>query len=141
MVKTAETKKNQKKIFIQWLGSGVSISKAAQLSRFARSSAYKWRSEDKVFAEKWDDAIEDGSDKLEDEAFRRAVTGTDKPVGFYQGAASSIVKSYSDNLLIFLLKARRPSKFGDKIEATANDKAMEELSVEDKEIIARMSIK
>ena len=54
-----------------------------------RSTAYLWRREDPEFAAKWDDAVADGIDLLEDEARRRALEGSDK-------------------LLMFLLERRRP---------------------------------
>lgn len=50
-----------------------------------------------AFAAEWDEAVDEGTDVLEDVAFRRAVDG-------------------SDRLLIFLLKARRPEKFRDGYE-------------------------
>jgi hypothetical protein len=50
---------------------------------------YKHRGNSEAFAGAWDDAVETGTDELEDEAFRRA-------------------KEDSDTLLIFMLKARRP---------------------------------
>lgn len=51
---------------------------------------------------------------MEDEAFRRAVNGTEKPV--YQGKELvGHVREYSDTLMIFMLKARRPEKFKDRV--------------------------
>lgn len=59
--------------------------------------------------------MEEGTDLLEDEAQRRARDGTQKPI--YQGGKKvGIVNEYSDTLLIFLLKARRRGKFGDKVQ-------------------------
>ena len=49
----------------------------------------------------------------EDEAVRRAHDGVDEPV-FYQGKACGVVRKYSDTLLIFLLKGRRPEKYRDR---------------------------
>jgi len=36
---------------------------------------------------------------------------------FYEGQVCGYVRRYSDTLLIFLLKARRPGKYGDKVTA------------------------
>lgn len=55
-------------------------------------------------------AYEAGTDRLEDEAFRRAHDGVKKPV-FQQGEKVGTVVEYSDNLMRDLLKARRPEKF------------------------------
>ena len=67
------------------------------------------RSED--FAAQWDDALEEGTDLLDAEARRRAVTGIDKPV-FYKGKVVGSITTYSDRLLMFLLRAHDP-KFRD----------------------------
>jgi hypothetical protein len=56
---------------------------------------YKHRANSETLAAAWDDAVEAGTDALEDEAVRRA-------------------KKSSDTLLIFLLKGRRPHKFKDR---------------------------
>jgi hypothetical protein len=52
---------------------------------------------------------ETGTDLLEDEALRRAEDGVAEP-RFYEGRLCGHVQKYSDTLLIFLLKARRPQK-------------------------------
>jgi hypothetical protein len=134
------TKKRQGE-FLQGLAEGLSVSMSAKFASVGRSTAYDWRTKDKCFAALWDGAIEEGSDLLEDEAWRRAVNGTDRPVGFYQGVAGDVIKSYSDRLLIFLLKARRPSKFGDKIETSTGENSMAELNAEDAEILKRAGFK
>ena len=66
------------------------------------------------FAAQWDEALEEGTDLLEAEARRRAVTGINKPV-FYKGEVVGSIPKYSDRLLIFLLKAHRPQMFGDGV--------------------------
>ena len=70
------------------------------------------RSED--FAAQWDEALEEGTDLLDAEARRRAVTGIDKPV-YYKGKVVGSITKYSDRLLMFLLKAHRPQKFRDGV--------------------------
>lgn len=84
-----------RKVFLDWLEKGYSPSKAAKKAgehlRFFR----KWKEDDPNFAEDWEDAIETGSDALEDVATLRAKRG-------------------SDGLLTTLLKARRPDKFREK---------------------------
>ena len=44
---------------------------------------------------------------------RRASEGTLKPV-FYQGKMCGEIREYSDTLLIFLLKARRPETYRER---------------------------
>lgn len=83
---------------LRQLELGRSISAACKAEGIGRSAYYVWRDEDEVFAKAADAAIEVGTDRLEDEAFRRATSR----------------KAPSDTLLIFLLKGRRREKYGDK---------------------------
>lgn len=61
-----------------------------------------------------EDAIETGTDLLEDDVRRRAVDGVEEPL-FHQGKKVGLTRKYSDTLLIFLLKARRPAKYRDSV--------------------------
>lgn len=90
------------------LSKGYSVTAACKAEGVARRSYYEWRAADPEFAANADEAIEAGTDLLEDEAKRRA-TGPDG----------------SDTLLIFLLKARRPDKYKDRVanEHTGKDGA------------------
>lgn len=94
--------------------NGGNISAACKTARFPRRTAYEARERDPAFAKLWDEAVERGIDALEDEALRRAHNGTLKPV-FYQGTKCGTVREYSDTLLIFMLKAKRPLKFRDNV--------------------------
>ena len=58
----------------------------------------------------WADALEEAADRLEMEAFRRAVEGIGED-RFFKGDVVGRVTRYSDRLLMFLLKARRPDRF------------------------------
>jgi hypothetical protein len=66
------------------LTQGSSVTKSCQYAGIARQTAYDWRYADEEFAKQWDDAVEQGTDRLEDEAFRRAHDGVQKPI-VYQG--------------------------------------------------------
>ncbi len=81
--------------FLAALGEGLSVAGAAKLAGVGRQTVYDWRKRDGEFAAAWDDAIETGTDNLEDEARRRPM-------------------STSDTLMIFLLKARRPDKYKER---------------------------
>lgn len=82
--------------FLKALRSGKSVTAACRIGRIARTAAYEWRKGDEAFAKAWDEAIEEGTDGLEDSAHTRA-------------------KKSSDTLMIFLLKARRPDKFKERV--------------------------
>jgi hypothetical protein len=53
-----------------------------------------------------------GVDALEEEALRRGVEGVLEPV-WYNGEIVGHRRKYSDNLLMFMLKGRRPETFRD----------------------------
>lgn len=97
------------------------MTRAARATRRHRSTWYRWRAERPEFATAWAAALEHGTDALEDEAVRRAVEGVIKPV-FHQGKRVGTLKIYSDALLMFLLRARRPEKFTDRT-GSASDSA------------------
>ena len=90
------------------------MSEAARKIGLARSSVYEWRDADAAFAAAWSDAEQEAADKLEREAWRRAVDGVNKPVTF-QGAITATYLEYSDRLLELLLKAHRPEKFKERV--------------------------
>lgn len=100
--------------FLAVLADTCNVSEAARKAGIGRSSAYEWREDDPTFAAAWDQAEQEAADKLEREAWRRAVEGTDKPVTF-QGAITATYKEYSDRMLELLLKAHRPDKFKERV--------------------------
>jgi hypothetical protein len=74
---------------------------------------YRWRATDPQF-EAWKLAYERGTDVLEDEAQRRAVDGVQDFRLDRHGVEHPYTR-YSDALLMFLLKARRPERFRDNV--------------------------
>lgn len=100
--------------FLESLSSGTSITTACKTARVGRSTAFDHRQRDEDFALAWHEAAEAGADLLEDEARRRAAEGTLKPV--YQGGKLvGEIREYSDTLLIFLLKGKRPETYRDNV--------------------------
>jgi hypothetical protein len=101
------TKPNREK-FLEALALGWSVTHAAGLAGRSRQRFYELREADEAFAEAWSQAIDAGTDVLEDEAKRRAVDGWDEPI-YQRGDLVGHVRRYSDNLLALLLRARRPA--------------------------------
>lgn len=93
--RTIRTSEKGERLFRQ-LALGKSITAACRAERIGRQTYYDWRNADPDFAAHADEAIEEGTDRLEDEAHRRAM-------------------KVSDTLLIFLLKGRRPDKYRETI--------------------------
>jgi len=58
-------------------------------------------------------------DDLEEEARRRAFQGVLKPTGWYKGQPGGYLREYSDNLIMFLIKAHRP-QFKDSVGSQTN---------------------
>jgi hypothetical protein len=75
-----------------------------------RQRFYELRARDTAFAEEWAVAVDEGTDRLEDEAYRRAVEGVPEPI-FSRGEVVGERRVYSDRLIEFLVKARRPAVY------------------------------
>jgi hypothetical protein len=82
----------RRKKFLDELTLGSSETAAARAADGSLRDFRAWRRSDPDFAQDWADAIEEGTDLLEDEAVQRAL-------------------KKSDPLMMFMLKARRPEKF------------------------------
>jgi hypothetical protein len=111
--RTARTDR-AREAFLATLAETCNVSEAARAAKIGRRTAYEWRDDDPSFATAWDQAEQEAADKLEREAWRRAVEGTDKPVTF-QGMITATYKEYSDRMLELLLKAHRPDKFKERV--------------------------
>lgn len=91
------------------------ILKSAKASGIQRGNHYCWmQDEGSVYAEEFERQADIAAGLLEDEAFRRAYEGNLEPV-FQGGERVGEVRKYSDNLLMFLLKGLKPSKYSDKV--------------------------
>ena len=95
----------------------MSVAKAAKRAGYSHRCAYLYRDRDPAFAEAWNDAYEAGTDLMEDELHRRAVTGVREPI-LYQGVVVKYVRRYSDSLLLAGLKCRRPDKWRENYHIT-----------------------
>ena len=109
-----------------------------------RSTAYRARHADETLAKAWDEAMEAGIDKAEQEAFRRGVVGFLEPV-VHQGQLQFTyeryideggkeafrkrldengqpipltVRKHSDPMLALILKGRRKSVYAERTELT-----------------------
>lgn len=81
--------------FLSRLKEGGTIKQICEDMGISYSTPYQWKGDDPGFARAMAAADEVGTDHLEDEARRRALAG-------------------SDNLLMFLLRAKRPEVYGQK---------------------------
>ena len=79
--------------FLALLSDGFSVTSAARTANIARRTLYDARDRDAVFRAAWDEAVEAGADRIQDEVRDRALDRND---------------AKSATLLIFLLKGLRP---------------------------------
>jgi hypothetical protein len=118
-MRTIRTPENRE-AFLDALSETANVTAACERVGISRRAIYEWREEDPDFVAAWERALNLGTDALEDEAVRRGREGTVKPV-FYKGEECGGVREYSDTLLIFMLKARRPEKFRDSAMAMPSE--------------------
>lgn len=91
------------------------ITKAAQSVEIDRSTHYYWLENDEEYAIAFRRAEQMAADLLEEEAWRRAVEGDERPI-YSKGKKIGSVRNYSDGLLTFLLKGAKPEKYKDRVQ-------------------------
>lgn len=99
--------------FLEALRQTANVMLAAEAVGFSRSRIYERRQADPDFATAWDETEQEAADRLEAEAWRRAVQGTEEPI-YQKGQLVGYARRHSDGLLIHLLKAHKPAKYRDK---------------------------
>lgn len=103
--------------FLNALAKTGTVKGAAQLSGESRANHYRWL-EDDAYRVGVGRARQMAADLLEDEAWRRAVEGDERPIYNKHGEKISTVRYYSDRLLEKLLAANLPEKYKARIEET-----------------------
>ena len=94
------------------------LTAACAYAKIARQSHYNWLETDPQYAQRFQLAADAACDALVSEARRRAFTGVVEPTGWYKSIATTTIRRYSDNLLMFLIKGDRPEKYREKYEVT-----------------------
>jgi hypothetical protein len=103
--------------FLELLALTGNVSHAVKLAGLGRRSVYDRRERDPEFARDWDDALQVSYDAIEHAVRNRAVEGWEEPV-FYQGEIVGYIRRYSDENARFLLKAKRPQEFRERVEVS-----------------------
>jgi hypothetical protein len=92
---------------------------ACERCNIDRSTHYDWLKRFPDYKEAFDAVRAETAQILEDEAWRRAVEGTEKPI--YQGGRLvGTVREYSDSLMTWLLRGLNPQRYGERMEVTGN---------------------
>lgn len=140
-MKPDERKKAQEK-FLKAYGELGIIKYACRVAKINRKTFYDWKQNDPEFAALLPDTTDDANDTLEYAAYVQAVEGTDEPAlsmgrlvyeeelvldedgnpvldkkgrPITKRGKQIMIKKYSPQLLITLLKARMPEKYKDKM--------------------------
>ena len=107
--------------FLQYLAETGNVSRSVKLIGTSPARVYALRQNDPAFREAWEEAEEIAADRLEQEAWRRAVEGFEEPVVSAgklvrdEDGNAVMIRRYSDVLLIRLLQAHRPQKFDRRV--------------------------
>ena len=105
------------KLFLESFERSCSVQKAAKWAGIHRQTHYDWLREDPSYPARFAQARERAAQSLEDEAVSRAMEGVQRPV-FHRGQQVLVEGEpvykivYSDGLLIRLLEAHNPERFG-----------------------------
>jgi hypothetical protein len=100
--------------FVEALADTGLVSAACQAVDMSVASAYRLRRAPgaESFARAWDAALDAAADHLAAVAFSRALEGVEVPVFDRDGCRIGARRQYNDRLLMFLLRAYRPERFG-----------------------------
>jgi hypothetical protein len=91
------------------------VTAACELMGVGRTTVYEERQRNEEFALAWADVEERSTERMEREAYRRAVEGVKTPM-VSAGKLVTTVQTYSDGLLQFMLKARRPDIYRERVD-------------------------
>lgn len=99
--------------FIEALAETGCVDHACRHVGMSDSSAYRLRRSARgdPFREAWDAALDYAHHRLEQAALSRALNGVARPI-FYRGEQVGEWRDYDERLTMFLLRARRPERFG-----------------------------
>lgn len=112
-----------KTTFLAHFATMGNITAAAEAAGISRRVVYDWQERDQQFSLAFQEANAIATERLEAEAWRRAVDGdvNETPI-MHGGRVITTITEHkrSDTLLIFLLKARAPGKYRDNAPAGAD---------------------
>jgi dihydropteroate synthase len=112
-------KKRIKNIFLENLKTVPIVQISCDKASISRNSVYRWRKEDKEFANEMDKAMAEGEDFIND---------------ISEGQLFNLIKEKSWPALAFWLRHRNP-KFKERIEITTKVRHIDELSPEQERTI------
>jgi len=127
----------RKAVFIERLRESANVSRSAREAGLSSSTVYGHRTRNAGFARDWDAALAEALDEVESELIERARRGVEKPV-YFRGEVVGSVRSYSDTLAMFILKAKRPEVY-DRLGGANRDPAGMSQEEAKAEVMSRLS--
>jgi hypothetical protein len=118
-VQTVRAKHAFLEAYAQW----ANISYACKISGVARQNVYDWQERDEEFSAAFHRAEAAATERLEREAWRRAVEGSPyERTSYWHGEPVGTDRKieYSDQLMMLLLRARRPDLYREKVDVAVN---------------------
>jgi len=103
--------------FLRWYAQSGNVTYAAKRAGVPRNTIYEWQEASDQFAAAFREADLKATEVLEREAWRRANEGVAEPV-YQHGKLVGTIQRYSDNLLMFLLRARAPERYRDRVDVS-----------------------
>jgi len=103
---------NQRAFLGAYAKSGL-VGLAAEAADVDRGLHARWLKSSAAYRAAFEPAHERAIETMEAEARRRAVEGVQETV-YYEGMKCGTRQRYSDNLLMFLLKAARPERYAER---------------------------
>lgn len=99
--------------FIEALAETGVVEDACRLVGMSRTSAdnLRHRPSAAAFRRAWEAAIDYSLHRIEEDAFSRSRRGVARPI-FYKGEQVGEWRHYDERLTMFLLRARRPQRYG-----------------------------
>lgn len=110
----ANQRRNWRPTFLTAFRETGLVTEACKLANIARATVYAERQRNEQFAVAWSEIELETTEAMEREAYRRGVEGVERPM-VSAGKLVTTVQEYSDTLLIFLLKARKPATYRDNV--------------------------
>ena len=112
-----------KHAFLECFAQWANISYACEMAGVARRNVYDWQERDEDFSRAFKIAESAATERLEREAWRRAVDGSPyKRTSYWHGEPVGTDEKieYSDQLLQLLLRARRPDVYREKVDVAVS---------------------
>jgi len=99
--------------FIEALAATRCVDEACRRVGMSDTAAYELRNREcgAAFREAWDIALECQLDRVEHSALERSLNGVPRPI-FYKGEQVGEWRQFDERLTMFLLRNRRPARFG-----------------------------